>query len=128
MNKRHVIKALTWRILGTLDTLILSCFLEVGLNISIIFICIEVFTKSILYYFHEAFWFNSKVTNANIRHLIKPFTWRLIALVDTLLLSIIIFNNYSKAINFTFMEILTKITLYYIHDKLWYRTKYGINE
>ncbi len=48
-HKRHVAKAITWRIIGTLDTIILSCVISgdpwIGLKIGIS----EVATKMILY-------------------------------------------------------------------------------
>ncbi len=55
--KRHLFKTITWRIIGTLDTMILSGFItgswKIGLTIGII----EVFTKMILYFLHERFWY-----------------------------------------------------------------------
>lgn len=53
---RSVIKAISWRTLGTLDTIIIS-YLIVG-NASQAFAigAIELVTKMILYYFHERGW------------------------------------------------------------------------
>ena len=53
---RSVIKALSWRLIGTLDTLIVSYVLtgEIGLATSIA--SIDFITKLILYFFHERIW------------------------------------------------------------------------
>ena len=55
--KRHVLKTITWRIIGTLDTMIIAWVItgswEWGLAIG----GIEVFTKMILYFFHERIWY-----------------------------------------------------------------------
>lgn len=55
--KRHVLKTITWRIIGTLDTMIIAWFItgswEWGLAIG----GIEVFTKMILYFLHERAWY-----------------------------------------------------------------------
>jgi len=55
--KRHVAKTITWRIVGTLDTMIIGWLITgdamTGLKIG----GIEVVTKMILYYFHERIWF-----------------------------------------------------------------------
>jgi uncharacterized membrane protein len=55
--KRHVAKTITWRIVGTIDTMIIGWFITgdamTGLKIG----SIEVVTKMILYYFHERMWF-----------------------------------------------------------------------
>ena len=56
-HKRHILKSVTWRIVGTLDTIIISGLItgswEVGLAIG----GIEVFSKMVLYYLHERAWY-----------------------------------------------------------------------
>lgn len=56
-HKRHILKTLSWRLIGTLDTIILSWLItgswEVGLSIW----GIEVLSKMILYYLHERVWY-----------------------------------------------------------------------
>jgi len=55
--KRHIAKTISWRVIGTLDTMILSGAItgswETGLTIG----GVEVFTKMILYFFHERIWY-----------------------------------------------------------------------
>ena len=55
--KRHVAKTVTWRIVGTLDTMIIGWLITgdamTGLKIG----GIEMFTKMILYFIHERIWF-----------------------------------------------------------------------
>ena len=55
--KRHVAKTITWRLLGTIDTMIIGCFITgnpiTGLKIG----GVEVITKLLLYYLHERLWF-----------------------------------------------------------------------
>ena len=55
--KRHVAKTITWRLLGTIDTMIIGWFITgnpiTGLKIG----GVEVITKMFLYYFHERLWF-----------------------------------------------------------------------
>lgn len=55
--KRHFAKTISWRVIGTLDTMILSGIItgswEMGLTIG----GVEVFTKMILYFFHERIWY-----------------------------------------------------------------------
>lgn len=56
-QSRHIAKTITWRIVGTIDTIILSGIItgswEVGLAIG----GVEVFTKMLLYYLHERVWY-----------------------------------------------------------------------
>lgn len=55
--KRHIAKTLSWRVIGTIDTMVLSALItgswEIGLTIG----GVEVFTKMILYFFHERLWY-----------------------------------------------------------------------
>lgn len=56
-HKRHLAKTISWRVIGTLDTMIISWAVtgswEWGLAIG----GIEVFTKMVLYYLHERAWY-----------------------------------------------------------------------
>ena len=55
--KRHIAKTITWRIVGTLDTMVIGWLITgnpiTGLKIG----GIEMFTKMILYFIHERIWF-----------------------------------------------------------------------
>jgi len=55
--KRHIAKTISWRVIGTLDTMVLSGLItgswELGLTIG----GVEVFTKMILYFIHERIWY-----------------------------------------------------------------------
>ncbi len=53
---RSVIKGITWRIVGTLDTMILSYIFTGNVKIAAAIGGTEVLTKIILYYFHERAW------------------------------------------------------------------------
>jgi len=59
-KKRHLLKTITWRIIGTLDTMVIAWLLSgdplLGLSIG----GIEVFSKMILYYAHERVWYKSQ--------------------------------------------------------------------
>lgn len=53
---RSLIKAITWRLTGTLDTMIISFLITGKLKWAISIGLVEVFTKMILYYLHERAW------------------------------------------------------------------------
>ncbi len=53
---RSVAKTISWRTLGTLDTMIISYFVTGNLIMAASIGSIEVITKMILYYFHERAW------------------------------------------------------------------------
>ena len=125
-HKRHIAKAVTWRIIGTLDTILLSWIITgnpfTGLKIGIA----EVITKMGLYYLHERLWFKTRFTNSNKRHLLKTFTWRILGTLDTMTLAWIISGNPLIGIKIGMAELITKMILYFFHEKVWYRIDYGL--
>ena len=54
---RHILKTVTWRAVGTIDTILLGWLVSgdpaVGMTIG----SLEVFTKMLLYYAHERVWY-----------------------------------------------------------------------
>ncbi len=53
---RSVVKTISWRTIGTLDTIVISYFITGNLIMAASIGSIEVVTKMILYYFHERAW------------------------------------------------------------------------
>jgi len=56
-KKRHIAKTITWRLIGTIDTIILSWFVTGEFKLGLAIGGIEVVTKMVLYYFHERAWY-----------------------------------------------------------------------
>jgi uncharacterized membrane protein len=55
-HKVSVLKAITWRVLGTIDTIVISSLLTGNIKIGFGIGGIEVLSKMVLYYFHERAW------------------------------------------------------------------------
>ncbi len=127
-HKRHLAKTITWRFVGTIDTMVLSWIISgnpiFGLKIGVI----EIVTKMTLYYFHERIWFNTKITNANKRHLYKTVTWRLVGTLDTMTIGYLVTGNAIIGLKIGFFEVATKLILYYLHEKIWYKSNFGIED
>ena len=128
LYKRHIAKALTWRFVGTLDTILLSWLISgnplTGLKIG----AAEVVTKMILYYFHEQVWFKIKIKESKKRHLFKTITWRIIGTMDTMLLAWLISGDPLTGLSIGIAEVLTKMGLYYLHERTWYKIDYGLEK
>jgi uncharacterized membrane protein len=126
--KRHLAKTITWRIVGTIDTIVLSWIITgnplTGLKIG----GAEVITKMVLYYFHERLWFNIGIKESKKRHLLKTITWRVIGTLDTILLSWFISGNPVTGLKIGFAEVITKMILYYFHERSWYRINFGLDQ
>ena len=55
-KRRSMAKAISWRTIGTLDTVIISYVLTGQIKTALSIGGIEIFTKMILYFFHERIW------------------------------------------------------------------------
>lgn len=54
--KRSIAKSLSWRIVGTLDTILISWVITGTLALAFSIGVVELITKMLLYFFHERFW------------------------------------------------------------------------
>jgi uncharacterized membrane protein len=54
--KISLFKTVSWRIIGTIDTMIISFLLTRKLDIALSIGGIEIISKMVLYYFHERAW------------------------------------------------------------------------
>lgn len=127
ISKRHIAKSLTWRFIGTLDTFIfvwlITGELSQGINIS----GITTLTKLVWYYIHERLWFNSPITDSNKRHILKTFTWRGIGTLDTIFFGWLITGNPLTGLKIGVLETISKMLLYFVHEKLWYKINFGLD-
>jgi len=55
--KRHILKTISWRVLGTLDTIILSWVITGSWKLGLSIGGVEVITKMVLYFLHERAWY-----------------------------------------------------------------------
>jgi uncharacterized membrane protein len=143
-KKRHIAKTLTWRIVGTLDTFLISTFLIHYINDTNYvdsalqggwIAGLEIITKIILYYFHERFWYALNwIESSQVRHIIKTISWRFVGAIDTIMLVFLVFyfttgtikQAPEVAISMFSIEIVTKMVLYYIHERIWITSNWGI--
>lgn len=135
-RKRSLYKALSWRILASIDTFILSLIIinyssnKYSYDLAFYIASLEVLTKIIIYYLHERSWNKLQFGRLNQRvnrwrSLIKAFTWRILASLDTFFISFIITGRLDWATSIAFFEIITKAILYYFHERGWNRIKWG---
>jgi uncharacterized membrane protein len=53
---KSIMKSVSWRVVGTIDTMIISYFITGKVTVALSIGSVEVLTKTILYYFHERLW------------------------------------------------------------------------
>ena len=62
------------------------------------------------------------------RHLLKAITWRIIGTIDTIILSYIISGSIKIGFSIGAFELLSKMILYYIHERVWYKSNFGVKK
>lgn len=129
-------KGVTWRIVGTMDTIFLSYLFIGNIGNSLKIGITEVFTKIFLFYLHERVWFrinwgivkdkiqqNTSLQEVRketkLRSVIKGISWRIVGTLDTIILASLWTGDYSKALKIGFTEVITKVILFYFHERIW---------
>jgi uncharacterized membrane protein len=59
------------------------------------------------------------------RSLVKAISWRVTGTIDTILISFLITGQAKWALSIGFIELFTKILLYYVHERIWNRLSFG---
>ena len=68
---------------------------------------------------------SGKVEDNVKRSLLKTISWRLIGTLDTILISWIITGQIALALSIGSIELVTKMVLYFFHERIWNRIKWG---
>lgn len=146
---RLLTKAISWRVVGSIDTLVLSFLLITfvgplfglehdrgqAIKAASTIAIAEVITKMALYYLHEHVWEKLRwgvVLNGHrrsesyARSTTKTGTWRVLASLDTTLLAWLFTGNVATAMSIGGIEVLTKLALYFVHERVWARIPFGI--
>ena len=125
-HARALAKGVSWRIIGTLDTFLWSLLITKQAFSAGSIASLETITKIALFYVHERAWrLIPWAPDSHIRSLIKAVSWRLVGSLDTFMLSLLVTGNAKYAVSIATAEALTKIVLYYIHERVWRRVRWG---
>ena len=59
------------------------------------------------------------------RSLAKAISWRVTGTVDTIVVALLVSGQAKVALSIGFIELFTKIGLYYLHERTWNRISFG---
>jgi uncharacterized membrane protein len=60
------------------------------------------------------------------RTVVKTVSWRAIATIDTFIISYLVTGSFTWAGSIASFEVMTKIFIYYLHERAWIRVKWGL--
>ena len=61
----------------------------------------------------------------NFRSIIKGFSWRIIATLTTVIIIYVFFGEFELAIVAGFIETIFKVILYWAHERMWLKIRWG---
>ena len=59
------------------------------------------------------------------RSFLKSVSWRIIGTLDTIIISYVITSEISFALSIGGIELVTKMMLYVVHERLWNKVNWG---
>ncbi len=59
------------------------------------------------------------------RSLLKSISWRILGTIDTFIISYFITGQIKFALSIGLIELLTKMFLFFMHERLWNQIKWG---
>lgn len=59
------------------------------------------------------------------RSIVKSITWRIVGTADTVIISWIVTGALTLAFSIGFVELLSKMLLYFVHERVWNKVRWG---
>ena len=69
--------------------------------------------------------FKPKSSDKAIRSIAKSLSWRVLGTMDTVLISRLITGTWFMAVSIGSVELITKMILYFLHERGWDRIAWG---
>ena len=66
-----------------------------------------------------------KASEKPLRSIVKSLSWRTVGTIDTILISWIITGKLTLAVSIGSVELVTKVVLYFLHERAWNKIKWG---
>lgn len=57
--------------------------------------------------------------DSNLKSLAKTISWRLVGTIDTIIVSYFITGETAMALSIGSVEVVSKMILYYLHERVW---------
>jgi uncharacterized membrane protein len=67
----------------------------------------------------------AKPADRHWRSIAKAVSWRVVGTIDTMIISYLVTGKIKWALSIGFVELFTKVFLFYLHERAWHRIPYG---
>lgn len=66
-----------------------------------------------------------KSSEKPLRSVVKALSWRVVGTIDTLVVSYYVTGKFTLAASIASVDFLTKLVLYFFHERIWNKIKWG---
>ena len=66
-----------------------------------------------------------RVSDSHVRSISKAISWRVVGTIDTFVITLVITGNFVIAGSIASVESISKIILYYLHERVWSNVTLG---
>ncbi len=132
---RSFLKAISWRLIGSITVVIISYLYTGAIDLSLSIGFIDIFSNIFLYFLHERTWNffdwgqskkNHKYTrDSTNRSIIKALTWRITASSYLVAVIYLLGEELNTSLVIAITDALVNIVEYYFHERAWNRVEWG---
>lgn len=62
---------------------------------------------------------NARKADSNLKSIAKTVSWRIVGTIDTMIISYLITGETAMAVSIGSVEVVSKMVLYYLHERAW---------
>ena len=62
---------------------------------------------------------NAQKEDSNLKSLAKTISWRIVGTIDTIVVSYLVTGETTMALSIGSVEVVSKMILYYFHERVW---------
>ena len=66
-----------------------------------------------------------RVSDSHVQSITKAISWRIVGTIDTFIITLVITGNFVIAGSIASVESISKIILYYLHERAWSKVSLG---
>lgn len=74
---------------------------------------------------NKTYYKEDQLSDSPLRSIVKSISWRMLGTIDTIVISWLVTGEIAIAFSIGSIELLTKMVLYFFHERIWNTIKWG---
>ena len=133
-NKRSITKMITYKLSVLIEGSLVTYLITGNLELSILLQSTKQFIMLFAYYFHERIWDkiswgrNINDEDSNKRSISKMISYKILIIIIGLSVTYALTGDLTLTLLITASKNITSAIVYYIHERIWAKSKWGMIE